>query len=151
MKPYVPSRSTALNDEEKIFNYRLSRARRCIENAFGILTRKWLCLSQPLRHSPSTSSKIVLACCNLHNLLINNENYCPRSFADHYNKDQILIEGEWRRHGNNMTPLQAAEGRGRQISRAKNIRDDLKRFVNSSYGSVSWQSSCTSSGNVNNV
>ncbi|XP_021709737.1 putative nuclease HARBI1 [Aedes aegypti] len=43
MKPYS---SRGFTDEEKIFNYRLSRARRCIENAFGILCAKWACLKK---------------------------------------------------------------------------------------------------------
>ena len=37
MRPY-PGRH--LSEERKVFNYRLSRARRIVENAFGILSSK---------------------------------------------------------------------------------------------------------------
>lgn len=140
MKPFTPKKGQYLSKEERIFNYRLSRARRCVENAFGILSRKWQCLSQPLRQSPTRASKIVLACCTLHNLLIGNENYCPAGFADYYNVDGQLIEGEWRKTAPEMVPLQSCSGR---VSlRAKEIRNLLKDFVNSPAGSVPWQTQC---------
>ncbi|XP_065316345.1 uncharacterized protein LOC135925093 [Gordionus sp. m RMFG-2023] len=37
MKPYIKNN----NDDSKIFNYRLSRARRIVECSFGVLTSKW--------------------------------------------------------------------------------------------------------------
>ena len=39
MKPY-PGQKISLN--QRVFNYRLSRARRVIENAFGIMYNSWL-------------------------------------------------------------------------------------------------------------
>ena len=55
-KPYG-HRAIAL--EERIFNYRLSRARRVVENAFGILSNRFQVLMSTMQHHPSTIRLIV--------------------------------------------------------------------------------------------
>lgn len=57
MRPY-PGRN--LTDQQQIFNYRLSRARRCIENAFGILSSRWRVFRRPINAMPKQVEKIVL-------------------------------------------------------------------------------------------
>ncbi|KAA0183248.1 hypothetical protein HAZT_HAZT010340 [Hyalella azteca] len=66
MKP-LPSRN--LTVEQRIYNYRLSRARRVVENAFGILAHRFRCLLTTLQQSPKKVEALVLACCLLHNLM----------------------------------------------------------------------------------
>ena len=66
MKPYTIRN---LTHQQRIFNYRLSRARRIVENAFGILANRFGCLLTKMRQTPETVADIVLACCCLHNLL----------------------------------------------------------------------------------
>lgn len=57
IKPYNLPRSGTLDESEQMFNYRLSRARRCVENAFGILTAMFICLSRTLFCSPNVHKK----------------------------------------------------------------------------------------------
>lgn len=142
MKPFSPPRGGTLTDAEKIFNYRLSRARRCVENAFGILTAKFICLGRPLLCSPERAQKIVSACCVLHNYFLNNlkGSYCPPTFADYYNENDHLVEGAWRRNVQDLTHLDRNPLRHVRVTeRAKNIREFFKTFVNSPEGSIEWQ------------
>jgi len=60
MKPYS---GKDLHRKERIFNYRLSRARRCIENAFGIFSARWMAVQRTLLSNPSKSQKVIAACC----------------------------------------------------------------------------------------
>ena len=45
-----------------MFNYRLSEARRIVENAFGLLASVFRIFRKPLIIKPSTTEDITLAC-----------------------------------------------------------------------------------------
>jgi len=45
-----------------VFNYRLSEARRIVENAFGLLASVFRIFRKPLIIKPSTTEDITLAC-----------------------------------------------------------------------------------------
>lgn len=66
MRPF-PGRG--MTNEKRIFNYRLSRARRTIENAFGILVQRFQILKHHLEMDPKNAVTITMACCVLHNML----------------------------------------------------------------------------------
>jgi hypothetical protein len=66
LNPYGQTRLTA---EQRIFNYRLSRSRRVVENSFGILVSRFGVLQRHIALSPQK----VLICCYLHNYLLRNQ------------------------------------------------------------------------------
>ncbi|XP_068221073.1 uncharacterized protein [Palaemon carinicauda] len=66
MKPYA---HINLSKEEEIFNLRLLRASRIVEDAFGILVSRFQIIQNTIKLCPEKASVIVLACCYLHNYL----------------------------------------------------------------------------------
>lgn len=69
MRPYG---GTHIDNKKKIFKYRLSRVRRFVECAFGILTNKWRILHRPLDVHPETAIEVVKVCIVLHSFVKEN-------------------------------------------------------------------------------
>lgn len=103
LKPFSKNRLSA---EERIFNYRLSRARRVIENTFGILGSKWRIYRSAINASLELTEKIIKATVCLHNWLRNHQghNYVESNFVD---KDVAgkIMPGRWRSVENNFRSL----------------------------------------------
>jgi len=59
--------------EEHVYNCRLSRARRCVECAFGIATANWRLLNKAIGTNVNKAEKIVRCICLLHNSIIDTE------------------------------------------------------------------------------
>nr|CAI5858519.1 unnamed protein product [Callosobruchus analis] len=68
MRPY-PRSARRLSESERIFNYRLSRSRNTVENAFGILASVWRIYQTPLECRIDLAEKIILATVVLHNYI----------------------------------------------------------------------------------
>jgi len=68
LKPY-PGSQIQGDRSKRIFNYRLSRARRVSENVFGILSQKFQLYNRRLKLKPENADKIILTTCILHNYL----------------------------------------------------------------------------------
>lgn len=83
MKSYS---SKNLTYEQKIFNYRLSRARRTVESAFGIFSNKWRIFQTAISILPETADLIVIASVCLHNYILKEE---QRSRYKMYNQEPI--------------------------------------------------------------
>ncbi|KAK3909529.1 Protein ANTAGONIST OF LIKE HETEROCHROMATIN PROTEIN 1 [Frankliniella fusca] len=82
---------------------KLSRARKVIENAFGIMTARFRILRRCLVASEPTVRAVISAVVVLHNYLVLNEEklpadrrrYLPEGFADHENNGH-RVPGRWR-------------------------------------------------------
>ena len=66
MKPY-PFRN--MEHQQRVFNYRLSRARRVVENGFGIWANRWRVFLTNIMLNPDKVQKMVFATVCLHNYL----------------------------------------------------------------------------------
>ena len=128
MKPY-PHRSA--NGDEKVFNYRLSRARRIIENAFGILCARFRVLLKILELDVINVIEVVRACIALHNFLLTKKDthYAPTGFMDTEDEDGQVVLGAWRDEVN----IDTNNGNSHPSTRpstvqARVICDDLKDY-----------------------
>lgn len=130
MRPYS---GRNLPEDKRIFNYRLSRARRISENAFGILCQKFRLFFSKMQVNPGNADSIILAALCLHNFLRNDNIYLS------------ILEGEKKQ---NETPILAGlpHVSGRHSTNAVKVRDTFKDFFCSPSGSVPWQTARVSEG-----
>lgn len=147
MRPY--GRAYRLyGDRERIFNYRLSRARRTIENTFGIMVSRWRILRRDLCCTPKTAEEIVKAIVCLHNFLMVAEDnvipsrrtYCPAFFLDREGTDGHIIEGDWRRDIYRGPVIDIGRlGSNNPTVRADAQRNILRDYFCSDVGQIPWQ------------
>ncbi len=137
MKPYSKSRLTA---KERIFNYRLSRARGRVENAFGILACRFRVFLRDIELKTSTIDKVLWAACSLHNWLrLRN----PQTFISLVDKEHPetgeLIPGQWRKEICEA-PLKSVDklGSNNYTRKAEDIRTSFADYF-MDQGSISWQ------------
>ena len=128
MKPYSKRH---LSDPERIFNYRLSRARRIVENAFGILvqsvpasglsagTQVPVPAEKPEAEIKTVAS-IVLACVCLHNMIILRNPRQQNVEVDHEDEDHNIIPGIWSNDLVRLLPVRGQFRKGIDTEVAKN-------------------------------
>lgn len=125
MRPYP---GLLLDEKKQNFNKRLSRARRTIENTFGILTARWRILRHTLELSDKSAQTVVQAAVVLHNFLkLNDGSYCPPNYADSIVNGNI-VEGLWRQE---VRPLPSCRhvSSNNAARTAFQLRDNLKEFL----------------------
>lgn len=128
MKPYS---HTTMKKEEIIFNYRLSRARRIVENAFGILASRFRILLKTINLSPEKVSTIVLTCCYLHNFLREKKCNNMNRVTDEMEPTEPNCDGS---HLVNLAPTMIRNA----SNHAKDVRDKFCEYFNT-VGTVPWQ------------
>lgn len=80
MKPY-PNQGR-LAEEQQLFNYTLSKARRVVENAFGRLKARFRILGKGLECDVSNANSVIRACCTLHNVCEQLGDTCEAAWAE---------------------------------------------------------------------
>lgn len=144
MKPYCGTQEKG--SAKRIFNYRLSRSRRVVENAFGILSSAFRVLRRPLLLDPDKATKVVLACVYLHNYLRKSDTsrniYTPVGTFD-CEEDNLLIPGAWRNdQGESSNSFLRLKNVPRKTAAYfEEIRAEYADYFTTT-GKVEWQDLC---------
>jgi len=140
MKPY--SGVYDKGNEKRVFNYRLSRARRVVENAFGIMSSVFRVFRRPMLLDPEKVKNITLTCALLHNFLrkskTSSSNYCSQGIFDSEKEGEIIL-GSWRQNCSyEASFLPICRMALRSPSDAKEVRKLFTEYFMSN-GAVLWQ------------
>ncbi|XP_011883756.1 PREDICTED: putative nuclease HARBI1 [Vollenhovia emeryi] len=148
LKSYIlrPYPGKNLDVQKRIFNYRLSRARRTIENAFGILSSRWRILRNNIIANVETVEKIVAATVCLHNFLrifeqevpAHERVYCPSSFIDNVHSDGSITPGLFRNDRPNSFQRIGRLGSNNASRNMIELRDKMTNYL-ANEGAVPWQ------------
>lgn len=136
MKPYSMQ---GISKRNRIFNYRLSRARMVVENAFGILSTRFRIFRKEISMFPEGVEKLVQATVVLHNFLRQKcgASYMPLNAIDTEDEAHSVVRGLWR----NEPPLPSIESTiiRNHTKYAGGIRNRLADYFLQKEGEVEWQ------------
>lgn len=124
-RPY-PKKSQ--NDVKRAFNYRLSRPRKTVECAFGMLAHKFRLFLSQIECQPDKAVLIVKAACVLHNFI---KVHDGKSTTPNYENEVAEAYNAWE-------PLQQARPEG-QTLQAKALRDILSDYFTRPENSIPYQ------------
>lgn len=121
MRPY-PSKNLSM--KEKIYNYRLSYARRTVECTFGIMANKWRIFHRPLDTKLELCDYIIKACCILHNFV---RKYDGKELPENLGRSE------------NLELLNLHPVRLRPSNDVMQIRNLFADYFTSRSGALNWQ------------
>jgi len=136
LKPYPKNRTTP---EERIFNYRLSRARLVVENAFGILAARWRIFHSVIEVDIQLIKLIIRTAVILHNFTIARNDW--NGITTDNEENGRFTEGNWRtiaEADNGMIGIRR-QGSNNRTLEAVDVRNSFKDYFSSQEGSVVWQ------------
>jgi len=134
------------DSKERIFNYRICRARRVVENVFVLSSSVFRVLCKPTRLEPEKAQFVAVTIACLHNFLRRSPDWaaiCTPPGTFDYEENGRVIEVSWRGMSNeNVTSLFHI----RKIAckpplKAKEIREELAAYFLSG-GRVECQNDC---------
>lgn len=137
LKPF--NQRDLTNNEHRIFNYRLSRARRIIENTFGILASRFRIFHTKINLNVKNIDIVVMAACTLHNFLHKRctESYVPPGAYDIENIQDGTVQLGERTESSNLLDLQRGQNR-QSTNDAKAVRQMYINYFNNE-GAIPWQ------------
>ncbi|XP_037508065.1 uncharacterized protein LOC119383866 [Rhipicephalus sanguineus] len=143
MRPF-PAKQ--LTDEKRVFNYRLSRARRCAENAFGITAARWRVLLRTINLKPKNVDYVIKAACILHNFIMKSTAKV-QSCEEREDSFGNVIRGRWRdsvegaaqdSRAPRYFSLEPTHARN-FVAEAADARNIFTAYFCSSFGELPWQ------------
>jgi len=140
MKPFAGMHRK--HSSQRVFNYRICRARRVVENVFGKVSAVFRVLRKPLLLEPEKAQLVVMTVAHLHNFLRRSTNsmnvYTPPGVFDSEIEGRF-IEGSWRMNTNDMTSLVPLRNIPRRSCKtAQELREELADYLLNE-GRVQWQ------------
>lgn len=129
LKPYLmkPFSFRGQDIGQRVFNYRLSRARRMVESVFGMMAVKFRLLRSTIELSEENVKCCILAICALHNfLIISDQSAYTQS---------VGLQNDGNTDFDQNIPNQERNA----SNEAKNVREKLKDYFMSEAGEVAWQ------------
>nr|CAI5869541.1 unnamed protein product [Callosobruchus analis] len=123
---FYPQR--VLDNEKRIFNYRLSRGRKSAECSFGMLVKKFAIFQGPILCQEQTAIPVIKAACVLHNFIKISEGK--------FSTPQVTKQNQY-----DMISVQSKSQCSNRS--AYELRDYLKTYFIRPENSLPWQNQCT--------
>lgn len=142
IKPYACD--LAQGSAKRVCNYRISRARRVVENVFGLLCAVFRIFHRSMEIEVETVQSATLAAAYLHNFLRRNkearQKYTPPATFDVEDIDSgCVIRGSWRADINTEVLTDLQRKPKNSTTQAKASRDEFMHYFMSERGNVPWQ------------